>query len=258
MSCCVTKNYYSPQKKRILLLNTAEIRRKTQVRQPYCNLYAYGANNPVRYIDPDGRAVPIAATLFLVGPFTVATIEAYLQMPLGKQGSQALADAISYGAQSANQAVSNAITAIKTAVKEKQETKLYMTYTMTDADGLVYSGRTSGYGTPSEVLENRQNNHHTAKQGFGNVQIDKIAYGGQDKLAIRGREQQLIDKNGTTQSDTINGHKGTSGNAIRGVSKFNPRVPIYHKAANKAFGILPLIQDLEQFRSKNGKKKKNR
>ena len=55
MSCCVTKNYYSPQKKRILLLNTAEIRRKTQVRQPYCNLYAYGANNPVRYIDPTGK-----------------------------------------------------------------------------------------------------------------------------------------------------------------------------------------------------------
>ena len=56
MSCCVTKNYYSPQKKRILLLHTAEIRRKTHLRQPYCNLYAYGANNPVRYIDPTGRS----------------------------------------------------------------------------------------------------------------------------------------------------------------------------------------------------------
>jgi len=64
MSCCVTKNYYSPQKNRILLLNTAEIRRKTQVRQPYCNLYAYGANNPVRYIDPDGATIYLIASVY--------------------------------------------------------------------------------------------------------------------------------------------------------------------------------------------------
>ena len=35
----------------------AEIRRKRQVRQPYCNLYHYAGNNSVKYTDPDGRWV---------------------------------------------------------------------------------------------------------------------------------------------------------------------------------------------------------
>lgn len=132
--------------------------------------------------------------------------------------------------------ISNAISKAQAQAKEKAESKVYMTYTMTNDDGTVYSGRTSGYGNPEDILGKRHSKHHMAAKGFYNVKPDKVAYGEQEKLAIRGREQQLIDKNGGAQSDTVNGHKGTSGNAIRGVSKFNPKGPVYHEAANKEFG----------------------
>nr|WP_242457157.1 hypothetical protein [Treponema zioleckii] len=200
------------------------------------NCYHYAGNNPVRYTDPDGRA---EANVFAYSRFSS-------DMGFGYTGSATCFGGICGGAYGGNiqlpqtvlkaSAVVGAGAAVKTAVKAKQETKLYLTYTMTNDEGVVYSGRASGYGTPSEVLAKRHKDHHMAKQGFKNVQIDKFAYGEQGRLAIRGREQQLIDKNGGAQSDTINGHKGTSGNAIRGVSKFNPLGPAYHEASNKAFG----------------------
>ena len=198
------------------------------------SLYHYAGNNLVKYTDPNGKALPAVPAVW-AGLFVAATFEAYLLTPAGQWGVQTLANAISYGVESATKTLTNAVATVKTYVQEKQESKLYMTYTMTNDEGVVYSGRTSGYGTPSEVLEKRHKNHHMTGQGFSSVTIDKFAYGNAGKFAIRGKEQQLIDKHGGAQSDG-----GYSGNAIRDVSKINPNRFVYHEASNKAFGnIVP-------------------
>ncbi len=55
MSSCTNKNYNFPHKNWLFLLNVHEKQRKKASSPTYSNLYAYAANNPVYYTDPDGR-----------------------------------------------------------------------------------------------------------------------------------------------------------------------------------------------------------
>jgi RHS repeat-associated protein len=104
----------------------------------------------------------------------------------------------------------------------------YQTYKKLGLEGTVYSGRTSGTGTPEENVQLRDRNHHMSEKGFGEAQLDKSST---NPDAIRGREQQLIEANGGAKSQG-----GTSGNSINGISDSNPNREQYMSAAEEEFG----------------------
>jgi RHS repeat-associated protein len=107
--------------------------------------------------------------------------------------------------------------------------KTFQTYTKTNpSTGEVYTGRTSGTGTPAQNIAVRDRGHHMNEKGFGKAQLDKTSM---SKDAIRGREQHMIEQNGGAQSQG-----GTSGNVVNGVSPANPKAGQYSSAASNEFG----------------------
>ena len=64
---------------------------------------------------------------------------------------------------------------------------------------------------------------------FGKPVVDRCAIGFEGKMAIRGREQQLIDYHGGIGNKKV-------ANKIRGVATWNPAGSTYHQKANKIFG----------------------
>jgi hypothetical protein len=112
---------------------------------------------------------------------------------------------------------------------KQHQARTFQTYTKTNPQtGEVYTGRTSGTGTPEQNVARRDAAHHKNAEGYDRARVDKSST---NKDAIRGREQQGIDANGGARS-----RGGTSGNAIDGISHKNPKKPGYIKKAVREFG----------------------
>jgi RHS repeat-associated protein len=181
------------------------------------NLYAYVGNNPINAIDPlgliqvphnpNGHDNGEAAVVFKVEAAAIFLPE------FGIEGAFYALFTLFHGHGPALGTV-----------------KTYQTYTKTNPDtGQVYSGRTSGTGTPLQNIANRDSGHCSLNdQGFGPAQLDASSA---SQSAIRGREQQLIRANGGAQS-----MNGTSANKINGVSPNNPKLPQYLEDAIDEFG----------------------
>jgi RHS repeat-associated protein len=117
----------------------------------------------------------------------------------------------------------------------------YATYTKTNPlTGEVYTGRTSGFGSPRAIVAARNVGHHMDAKNFGPAVLDKwtaatlptpLRHADPAYQAIRGREQNLIDYYGGARSVG-----GSSGNAIQGISDYNPLRGLYMKLARLSFG----------------------
>lgn len=117
---------------------------------------------------------------------------------------------------------------------QKENERVWVTYTLDGPDGKIYIGRASGFGTPQQVLNRRFASHHMKDYGYDSPILDKFAIGARGSAAyaaIRGREQQMIDHLGGVGSTNV-------GNRIRGVRKNHPLGRTYHIKSNQMFGPL--------------------
>jgi hypothetical protein len=180
--------------------------------------YGFAGGDPVNFTDPFGLCPPCDGTGAIGGA-------------AGALGGAAGAASALIGATSNANVVAAGIDAAIDWLKDKTQVK-FVTYTRTAPDGQVYSGRTSGVGDPQAIVNARARQHPDRLGDFGPPVVDVWATGPQGYVAIRGREQQLIDVHGRAQSEG-----GTSANIRRGVNKTVS--PIFEAAASVTFGPPP-------------------
>ena len=187
------------------------------------NRYAYGNNNPYKYTDPSGEA----AESWLNRPNGIS-IQQHQDSYTGAAMVGTAVFSVGVSAVSVPLGLALEATALATGDIPAIGGKTFQTYTKINSKtGQIYSGRTSGKGTPEQNIARRDVNHHMNKDGYGPAILDKSS---SSSAAIRGREQQLIDAHGGAQSTG-----GMSGNKINGISNTNNKRESYIDAANKEF-----------------------
>ena len=161
------------------------------------NAYGFGNGNPVAFSDPFGLSCEPKPECeegkgrggLLAAAATIAVAE---PPPAGE------ALLLAAAAAAATVVVADALADAASAAQDKLNDYKFVTYTRTNAaTGQVYSGRTSGFGSATQLASSRAATHPPRLAGFGPPVVDRVAPGtAQGYAAIRGREQHLIDAHG--------------------------------------------------------------
>ena len=115
----------------------------------------------------------------------------------------------------------------------------YVTYTKTNSMGQVYVGRSSGYGTPEQIIRLRDSNHHMNSKGYGPASLSTVIpatlpggylsrLGDSSYWGIRGSEQKQIEHYRSL---------GISGNDRNGIGPNNREISKYLEWANTLFNF---------------------